>query len=180
MQLDVVVFNGGRYCHTQSNNQHMALKTELPKNLLLPLTTIQQQTQNILPTKIYHQLKYMPMTTNFPPPFPCQKKTSLWQRESKVYQYISKLKCISTFYLRIGILQHSLSRGNLMLTTHEILLQVLKLKPGKRFGENVTQLLNSLNLHQLDHQLFNKLPEPNCFCMIMFAPWCVLWWQSVC
>ena len=46
------------------------------------------------------------MTTNFPPPFLCQKKTSLWQRGSKVYQYILKIKCISAFYLRISILQH--------------------------------------------------------------------------
>ncbi len=42
----------------QSNNQLMTLKTELPTNLLLPLTTIQRQTQNILPTRIYRQLKY--------------------------------------------------------------------------------------------------------------------------
>ncbi len=85
----------------------MTLKTELPTNLLLPLTTIQQKPKNILPTRIYHQLKYiLPMRTNFPPPFPCQKKTSLWQRGSKVYKYISKIKCISTFYLRIGVLQH--------------------------------------------------------------------------
>jgi hypothetical protein len=39
----------------------MTLKPELPTNLLLPLTTIQRQTQNILPTRIYRQLKY---TTN--------------------------------------------------------------------------------------------------------------------
>jgi hypothetical protein len=45
------------------------------------------------------------MTTNFPPPFLCQKKTSLWQRGSKVYQYILKIKWISTFYLRISVLQ---------------------------------------------------------------------------
>jgi hypothetical protein len=36
----------------------MTLKTELPTNLLLPLTVIQRQTQNILPTRIYRQLKY--------------------------------------------------------------------------------------------------------------------------
>ncbi len=36
----------------------MTLKTELPTNLLLPLPTIQQQIQNILPTRIYRQLKY--------------------------------------------------------------------------------------------------------------------------
>ncbi len=36
----------------------MTLKTELPTNSLLPLTTIQRQTQNILPTRIYRQLKY--------------------------------------------------------------------------------------------------------------------------
>jgi hypothetical protein len=45
--------------HTQSNNQLMTLKTELPTNSLLPLTTIQQQTQNILPTRIYRHLKYI-------------------------------------------------------------------------------------------------------------------------
>ncbi len=38
----------------------MTLKTELPTNSLLPLTTIQQQNQNILPTRIYRQLKYIP------------------------------------------------------------------------------------------------------------------------
>jgi hypothetical protein len=54
-QLDVVVFKG--IC-TQSNNQLMTLKTELPTNLLLQLTTIQLQAQNILPTRICHQLKY--------------------------------------------------------------------------------------------------------------------------
>jgi hypothetical protein len=43
---------------TQSNNQLMTIKTELPANLLLQLTTIQQQTQNILPTRIYRQLTY--------------------------------------------------------------------------------------------------------------------------
>ncbi len=36
----------------------MTLKTELPTNSLLPLTAIQQQTQYILPTRIYRQVKY--------------------------------------------------------------------------------------------------------------------------
>jgi hypothetical protein len=36
----------------------LTLKTELPMNLLLQLTTIQRQTQNILPTRICRQLKY--------------------------------------------------------------------------------------------------------------------------
>jgi hypothetical protein len=66
----------------------------------------------------------LPMTTSFPPVFLCQKKTSLWQNW-----------CPPT---RIGIYQHSLSRGNLMLPTHEILWYVLKLNPGKKFGEEVT------------------------------------------
>jgi hypothetical protein len=46
------------YIHMQSNNQLVTLKTELPTNLLLQLTTIQQQTQNIPPTRICRQLKY--------------------------------------------------------------------------------------------------------------------------
>ncbi len=65
-QLDVVVFKGGKSSGTQSNNQLMILKIELPTNLLLPLTTIQQQTQNILPTSIYCQLKYTANDNKFP------------------------------------------------------------------------------------------------------------------
>ncbi len=44
----------------------MTLKTELPTNFLLPLTTIQQHTQNILPTRICRQLKYTANDNKFP------------------------------------------------------------------------------------------------------------------
>ncbi len=53
--------------------------------------------------------------TTIPPMFLCQKKTSLWQRGLKVYPYISKIKCISTFYLRISILQHATASATAML-----------------------------------------------------------------
>jgi hypothetical protein len=46
--LDVVVFKDIR---AQINNQLITLKTVLPTNLLLQLTMIQWQAQNILPTK---------------------------------------------------------------------------------------------------------------------------------
>ncbi len=96
-QLDVVVFNGRRYSHTQSNNQLMTLITELPINLLLPLTTIQQQTQNIIPTRIYCQLKYTANDNKLPTTVSMSEENfSLEERiksvpvhfEDKMYQYI--------------------------------------------------------------------------------------------
>jgi hypothetical protein len=101
-----------------SNNQLMTLETELPMNLLLPLTTIQQQTQNILPTIIYCQLKYTANDNKLPTTVSMsEEKFSLAER----IKNISKIKCIRTFYLRISVLQHSLSKGNSMLPTHKIL-----------------------------------------------------------
>ncbi len=70
----------------------MTLKTELPTNLLLPLAMIQQQTQNILPTRIYRANdKKLPTTVSM-----SKENFSLAERiesvpvhfEDKMYQYI--------------------------------------------------------------------------------------------
>jgi hypothetical protein len=75
----------------------MILKTELPTNLLLPLTTIQRQTQNILPTRIYRQLKYTANDNKLPTTVSVSdEKFSLAEKiesapahfEDKMYQYI--------------------------------------------------------------------------------------------
>jgi hypothetical protein len=96
-QLDVVVFKGGRSSGTQSNNQLMMLKTELPTHLHLPLTVIQQQTQNTLPPTIYSQLKYTVNNNKLPTTVSVsEEKFSLAEKiksvpvhfEDKMYQYI--------------------------------------------------------------------------------------------
>jgi hypothetical protein len=75
----------------------MTLITELPINLLLPLTTIQQQTQNIIPTRIYCQLKYTANDNKLPTTVSMSEENfSLEERiksvpvhfEDKMYQYI--------------------------------------------------------------------------------------------
>jgi hypothetical protein len=75
----------------------MTLKTELPTNLLLPLTTIQQQTQNILPTRIHHQLKYTANDNKLPTTVSVSEENfSLAEKiesvpvhfKDKMYQYI--------------------------------------------------------------------------------------------
>jgi hypothetical protein len=74
----------------------MTLKTELPTNSLLPLTTIQQQTQNILPTRIYRQLKYTANDNKLPTTISVSEENfSLAEKiesvpvhfEDKMYQY---------------------------------------------------------------------------------------------
>jgi hypothetical protein len=80
-QLDVVVFKGGRSSGTQSNNQLMTLKTEPPTNLLLSLTMIQQQTQNILPTRIYRQLKHTANDNKLPTTISVSEEKLLSGRE---------------------------------------------------------------------------------------------------
>jgi hypothetical protein len=75
----------------------MTLKTELPTNLLMPLTTIQRQTQNILPTRIYRQLKYTANDHKLPTTVSVSEEHfSLAERiksvpvhfENQMYQYI--------------------------------------------------------------------------------------------
>ncbi len=75
----------------------MTLKTELPMNLLLPLTTIQRQTQNILPTRTYRQLKYTANDNKLPTPVSVSEENfSLAEKiksvpvhfKDKMYQYI--------------------------------------------------------------------------------------------
>jgi hypothetical protein len=75
----------------------MTLKTELPMNSLLPLTTIQRQIQNILPTRIYRQLKYNANDNKLPTTVSLlEENFSLAERiesvpvhfEDKMYQYI--------------------------------------------------------------------------------------------
>jgi hypothetical protein len=65
--------------------------------LVLPLTTIQQQTQNILPTRIYRQLKYTANDNKLPTTVSMsEEKFSLAERikivpvhfKDKMYQYI--------------------------------------------------------------------------------------------
>jgi hypothetical protein len=82
---------------TQRNNQLMTLKTELPTNLLVPLSTIQQQTQNILPTRIYRQLKYTANDNKLPTTVSVSEENfSLAEKiksvpvhfKDKMYQYI--------------------------------------------------------------------------------------------
>jgi hypothetical protein len=75
----------------------MTLKTELPMNLLLSLTTIQPQTQNILPTRIYRQLKYTANDNKLPTTVSVSEEIfSLAEKiesvsvhfKDKIYQYI--------------------------------------------------------------------------------------------
>jgi hypothetical protein len=106
---------------TQSNNQLMTLKTELPRNSLLPLTTIQQQTQNILPTRIYCQLKYTANDNKLP--------TTISASEEN-FSLAEKIKCVP-IHFEEKMYQYILSQNqrpptlplkrNLMLPTHEIL-----------------------------------------------------------
>jgi hypothetical protein len=76
----------------------MTLTTELPTNLLLPLTAIQQQTQNILSTRIYRQLKYTANDNKLPTTVSVSEENfSLAEKiesvpvhfKDKMYQYIS-------------------------------------------------------------------------------------------
>jgi hypothetical protein len=128
----------------------MTLKTELPMNLLLPLTTIQQQTQNMLPTRIYCQLKYTANDNKLPTTISMSEETfSLAEKiesvpvhfEDKMYQYIlSQNQHPPTLPLK----------RKFDATNPWDSCVGAQTEPWEELGKNVTQLLNGLNLHQLD------------------------------
>ena len=48
-------------------------------------------------------------------------------------------------------------------------MQVFEGNLGEALGEQVTELLNSLNLEQLDPTLNTLLPKPDCFGVVVLA-----------
>ena len=82
-----------------------------------------------------------------------------------------------------GLPQHSLSNSiaisydgfaNVDLPPHELLPQVLERGLGKTLGEDISELLDGVNLDKLDSSLHNCFAKPHCLDGAVLASWSVL------
>ena len=71
------------------------------------------------------------------------------------------------------------SRITSTLPSHILLEKIFEGYSWQTFGENITQLLNSINFQKLNSPLSYFFTKPNGSRGILFAAWSKLWWKRL-